>query len=117
MAPIEIAPDKGEPVPSGAAANSNEIPDPVETDSGGIGPAPTKPPASCSKINNIINGPLFTPATAIGAALKSQKGKHSAVTYRIKLLTDTISSLNRAFNAEQRPKGLPHKQSISQDRE
>ena len=101
----EIAPDEGEPVPSGAAANVNEIPDPVVTDSGGIGPAPTKPPASCSKINNIMDGPLFTPATAIGAALKSKKGKHSAVTYRIGLLTEMIASLNRAFTKMEDPKG------------
>ena len=105
MALIEIAPDEGEPAPSGAAANSNEVPDPVETDPGDIGPAPTKPHASCSKINNIIDGPLFTPATAIGTALKSRKGKHSAVTYRIGLLTDTIASLNRAFTRMEDPKG------------
>ena len=101
----EIAPDEGEPVPSGAAANVNEIPAPVVTDSGGIGPAPTKPPASCSKINNIMDGPLFTPAAVIGAALKSRKSKHAAVTYRIKLLTDTISSINRAFTQNEDPKG------------
>ena len=98
MAPNEIAQDEGEPAPPGAAAaDSNDVPDPVQIDPGDIGPAPVKPHHSCSKINSIRDGPLFIPATAIGTALKSRKTKHSAVTYRIGLLSDTIDSLTRAF--------------------
>ena len=48
---------------------------------------------------------MAAPAAAIGAALKSRKSKHGAVTYRIKLIDQTIAKINRAFTQNEDPKG------------